>query len=168
MVIKGLTEKAGSVISKYKYPIVIILIGIGLLIIPQKQNKSEVVKTDKTINNQTFDTDELTLILQSVQGAGKVKVMLSYATGENTIFQIDNDTNFSGDSNATQSKTVVITDSQRAENGLIKRIDPPTYLGAIVVCEGAESATVRLAITQAVSKITGLSTDNICVLKMES
>jgi hypothetical protein len=40
-------------------------------------------------------------------------------------------------------------------------------MGAIVVCQGADSPSVKLAITQAVAKITGLGTDEICVLKMK-
>ena len=68
---------------------------------------------------------------------------------------------------AFENKTVIVTDSQRCESGLIRQINPAAYKGAIVVCQGADSSAVRLAITQAVAKITGLGTDNICVLKMK-
>ena len=43
----------------------------------------------------------------------------------------------------------------------------PVYQGAIILCQGADSPSVRLAITQAVSKVTGLPTDRIAVLKMK-
>lgn len=39
--------------------------------------------------------------------------------------------------------------------------------GAVVVCEGAGSAEVRLCITRAVSAYTGLSSDKIAVIKMK-
>jgi stage III sporulation protein AG len=42
----------------------------------------------------------------------------------------------------------------------------PVYQGALVVCEGADSATVRLEIIRAVAGLTGLSTDKIVVAKM--
>ena len=37
--------------------------------------------------------------------------------------------------------------------------------GAVVVCDGADSARLRLEITQAVSALTGLSSDKIAVVK---
>ena len=52
------------------------------------------------------------------------------------------------------------------ESGLIRQINPPAYLGAIVVCQGADNNTVRLAIVEAVSRATGLGADKISVLKM--
>ena len=62
---------------------------------------------------------------------------------------------------------MIIVDADRKESGLIKQVNPQKYLGAIVVCQGADSPSVRLAITQAVSRIIGLSADKICVLKMK-
>ena len=41
------------------------------------------------------------------------------------------------------------------------------YLGAIILCQGADHADVKLQITQAVSRATGLGTDRISVLKMK-
>lgn len=45
--------------------------------------------------------------------------------------------------------------------------DPQTqrWAGAVVVCEGGGSAAVRLQLTQAVSALTGLSTDKIAIVK---
>ena len=43
----------------------------------------------------------------------------------------------------------------------------PQYLGAVVVCDGADSPQVQLAVTQAVAQFTGLSTDRISVLKKQ-
>ena len=40
-------------------------------------------------------------------------------------------------------------------------------MGAIVVCQGGDNATVRLAIIEAVSNVTGLGADKISVLKMK-
>ena len=41
----------------------------------------------------------------------------------------------------------------------------PVFQGALVVCEGADQAQVRLAMTQAVSALTGLGTDRITICK---
>lgn len=39
------------------------------------------------------------------------------------------------------------------------------YLGAVVVCQGAESAQVRLRVTKTVAAFTGLGNDRIIVMK---
>ena len=63
-------------------------------------------------------------------------------------------------------QTVIIS-SNREESGLIQQIHPPIYQGAIILCQGADSAAVRLSIVDAVANVTGLSTDKITVLKMK-
>lgn len=167
MDIKGLTGKIKDSVFKYKYAVVILLIGVGLLLIPQKSKAAPVTQTAQLKNAQTFETDELAAILQSIQGAGKVRVLLSVGSGEQTVYQTNSEITVNGDSNSTKCDTVIVTDAQRTESGLISQVNPPKYLGAIVVCEGADSAAVKYAVTQAVAKITGLGADDICVLKME-
>ncbi|MFR6424441.1 MAG: hypothetical protein ACLUNO_01710 [Oscillospiraceae bacterium] len=44
----------------------------------------------------------------------------------------------------------------------------PQYLGAVVVCDGADAPQVQLAVTQAVAQFTGLSTDRISVCSKSS
>lgn len=169
MEIKQLTQKLKSTVGKYRYALIVLAAGLLLLMLPGKntQNKSSTVTVDRNQAVQALDIETLTEILQSVDGAGKVKVLLSTASGENTVYQTNREQSTSDTGSETNTETVIITDAQRNESGLIQQINPPTYLGAIVVCEGADSPTVRLAITQAVAKITGLGADAICVLKMK-
>ena len=168
MEIKQLTQKLKSTVGKYRYAFIVLAAGLLLLMLPGKntQNKSSTVTVDRNQAVQALDIETLTEILQSVDGVGKVKVFLSTASGENTVYQTNREQSTSDTGSETNTETVIITDAQRNESGLIQQINPPTYLGAIVVCEGADSPTVRLAITQAVAKITGLGADAICVLKM--
>lgn len=166
MDVKKFAEKGKELLGKYKFPLIILLIGLILLNLPVK--KTEVKpKVQESATVQTFETDELTQILQCVDGAGKVEVLLSVATGEETIYQTDSDTATESDGGTSRIETVIVSGADRDETGLVKQINPPTYLGAVVVCEGAESATVRFAIMQAVAKATGLGADQICVLKMK-
>lgn len=169
MEIKKITGKFHELTVKYKYAVIVLLIGLVLLLLPGKQVKqTEAVKNPSTVTDQeTFSEDTLSQILQSVEGAGKVKVLLSIGAGEETVYQTDTEASFNGENNDETNKTVIITDSQRSESGLIRQVNPVAYKGAIVVCQGADSPSVRLAVTQAVSKITGLGTDSICVLKMQ-
>lgn len=167
MAIKALGEKIKELSGKFKYAIIILLVGLVLLLLPeQKQEETQSTPAVKP-ESQYIQLEALTKILQSVDGAGDVQVLLSTALGEETIYQTNQDTSTSTAGNSTKIETVIVSDSQRNETGLITQVNPPVYLGAIVVCQGADSPTVRLALTQAVAKITGLGTDNICILKMK-
>ena len=163
MELKSITNKLVVLIEKYKYAILVLLIGLTLLLIPGK--RTETKNTHSTlpaaVKQETLTQESLAQILQTVEGAGKVKVLLSTGEGEQTIYQTDTD------NDRKSNNTVIVADSERNENGLIQQVNPAVYKGAVIVCQGADSPTVRLAITQAVSKITGLGTDAICVLKMQ-
>lgn len=166
MDIKKLTGKMQEFAGKYKYALLVFIIGLALLMIPdkRKQPKTTEISTKSEATQQALTQESIERILGSVQGAGKVKVLLSIAAGEETVYQTDTDIISPGNS---KIQTVITSDSQRNEVGLIRQVNPVTYAGAIVVCQGADSPAVRLAVTQAVSKITGLGCDAICVLKMQ-
>jgi stage III sporulation protein AG len=150
--------------KKYRWPALILLIGLVLLLLP---GKNAVDQTTPVIN-QTQDNilsleEALSDILSTVQGAGKVRVMLSLASGEETLYQSDTNITEGG---SGKHDTVIVSDAQRNELGLIKQINPPVYKGAIIVCQGADSPAVRLNLMEAVSKVTGLTSDKISILKM--
>lgn len=167
MAIKALGEKIKEFSGKFKYALIILLVGIVLLLLPEKKQQETQTVTPVKTDSQYIQLDALKEILQSVDGAGEVQVLLSTALGEETIYQTNKDTAASASENTSKVETVIVTDSQRNETGLITQVNPPVYLGAIVVCQGADSPTVRLALTQAVARITGLGTDSICILKMK-
>ena len=167
MDIKSLTVKIRDGVTKYKYAALVLVIGVGLLLLPNKNTKQGEPVVAINTETQSVNADALAQILKTVDGAGEVQVMLSVGAGEKTVYQTDTDMTADGESSSTKTQTVLTTDSQRNETGLISQINPPEYLGAIVVCEGADNSAVRLALTQAVAKITGLGSDKICVLKMK-
>lgn len=164
----GIKEKLLNLIRKYRYAAAVILLGVVLMAIPG-HTREESVKAEPTAQEVVQETEEerLEKMLSQIAGAGKVRVMLSVASGEETLYQTDDNISASGDTGSTRRDTVTVTDSDRTENGLVRQVNPPTYLGAVVICEGADRASVRLAITDAVSKATNLGYDCICVLKMK-
>ena len=50
---------------------------------------------------------------------------------------------------------------------VVTRTVYPTYRGALVVCQGGDRADVKLAVTEAVAALTGLSADRITVAKSQ-
>ena len=157
-------------LKKYRYVMLVLMIGILFLIMPETNNreKAETDLNDYKIEESKMDIgEELEKILGQVDGAGAVKVMVSVAKGARTIYQTDVNSQISETNSTEKIDTVLITSSDKNQSGLVSRIDPPEYLGVIVLCQGADSAIVRLALVDAVAKATGLGTDNISVLKMK-
>lgn len=152
--------------SKYKIILFVLLIGIIFMVLPTSKNKKEEIPKEEIIHTKTLG-DELASILCLIEGAGDVRVLLTEAVGEQTIYQSDGDTSSGNNTTSQRSKTVIITNKEKAQIGLVKQINPPQYLGAVIICKGADKPTVRLAIVDAVSKITGLSSDKISVIKMK-
>lgn len=151
--------------KKYRYIALVLLLGIGLMLIPDTPETSYDVPVVSLETISVSLQDSLSELLSRMDGAGKVQVLLTEAKGEAIHYQQDEDHSSSGQ---IRSDTVVITDSSREESGLIRQKESPVYQGAVVLCQGADNPSVRLAIVQAVANATGLSTDKISVLKMKS
>ncbi len=167
-----LKKWSGSIktwIAKYKYALIVLLVGLLLMMIPSREPESG-LKTESESKEVLQNVDlatELSEILSNVQGAGKVKVMLTESEGERTLYQTDTTYSQSDTNTNSKTQTILITDSDRNETGLIHQKNPPIYRGAVVLAQGADEPTVRLAIVDAVSKVTGLGADKISVLKMK-
>lgn len=160
MELTKLRQKLMSTIGKYRYVLLVLFIGIGLMLLPELSKEE---KSNGVVINESKAPDltaSLTEILSKMDGVGKVCVMLTEDYGEEYVYQSD-----TGSQN--QKDTVIITDSDRTEQGLIQKTLAPRYRGAVIVCEGAERVAVRLSIIEAVADATGLSTDRICVVKMK-
>lgn len=163
-----LGKKLPQVASRYKYVILILVIGLALMLLPGGSEKKgevssapqEQIKSEQTVGEQ------LSELLSKVSGAGHTQVMLTVRQGEKTVFQTDNDNSSSEQTDTNHMQTVIITDANRNQSGLVRQVNPPTYMGALVLCQGADEPTVRLAIVDAVSKVTGLGANQISVLKM--
>ena len=159
-------EKARLWLKEYRYVILVLVLGILLMMLPQgktEEKKEESIPIPETEAQETVQ-EQLEQLLSMVQGAGKVRVLLTEAEGERVVYQTDGEEN---SQNSKRTETVILSDSGRAESGLVQQIIPPTYLGAVILCQGADSASVRLALIEAVSNATGLSSDRISVLKMK-
>lgn len=161
-----LTEKIMVWVRKYRFVILILLVGIGLMLIPFGGKEKAETSVSSTAPTQPDISKELSQILSQIDGAGEVSVMLTVRTGTSTVYQTD-DTHTTGDSGSTRQDTVIITDEDRAQSGLVQHIVYPEYRGAIIVCQGADNLQVRLNIMEAVARITGLGMDKISVLKMK-
>ena len=161
MDLKSLQEKTVKWIGKYKYLLLILLIGVGLMLIPGGESKEEEApQIQQQAPQEESIKEDLEQILSNIQGAGRVQVMLTLQSGSQTIYQTDIPA-------TDREDTVIITDGDRTQSGLVQKVIRPTYRGAIILCQGADSPAVCLAVKEAVSKVTGLDSSQISVLKMK-
>lgn len=168
MDISVMGNKIIDFIKKYRYVVLILVIGVVLMLLPGGSDSDDPpIATTEPTHIAMDQTEALTQILSQIKGAGKVKVLLSFHAGEKTLYQTDQDSSTGADSGSVRYETVIVTDGDRAQHGLIQQTVAPEYRGAIVVCQGADDVSVRLAIVEAVSNATGLGSDRISVLKMK-
>jgi len=113
-----------------------------------------------------------------VEGAGKVRVLVSPLSGRETVFATDVNASRShtteedsqGGSRETQnhqsqSKTVIITNRQGADTPLILRETEPRVEGIVIIAEGGDCPFVRDALTRAARAVLGAEAHKIQVLK---
>ena len=103
-------KKTARLLAAYKYPLLLLLVGILLMLLPTHTDKNEAVYTAE---------NALEELLADSAGVGRIRVIVS-------------------------------------ENG------------AVVVCEGADNAAVRLDILRAIGSYTSFGSDKITVLKMSN
>ena len=127
----------------------------GLVAVVRAKDGEEAIKISDACLEGGCPSIELTF---TVPGAHKVieELAARYQGGE-TFYQTEGE----------DEKTVLVTGADRSESGLVRTSRSPVYQGAVVVCRGADSPAVRLAIVEAVANATGLGTDRITVLKMK-
>ena len=137
--------------------------------LPERNNTGAIEHTSErkeAISGPSLE-ESLSRLLSKIDGAGEVKVFVTVSQGEQIIYQTDLDTSKQVESSVQRVSTILVTDKERNETGLIKQRIGAIYQGAVVLCRGADNPSVKLAVTDAVAKVTGLGSDKICVLKMK-
>ncbi len=154
--------------GRYKYVLLIILVGIVFLIWP---NSSEEETEFSLVTNyeEGFSVDalenKLSDTLSKIDGAGNVEVILTVQSGIKRVLAQDGSLEQEGGTLQREMQTVVISmGSGRQETVLVQQIYPK-FQGALVVADGGGDPNVRLKLTQAVAALTGLGSDKISICK---
>lgn len=157
------TKELRAGVRKYRYVLLAAMLGIFLMLLPGKQEEAVLPEPEETQPGSDDLQDSLSRLLSSLDGAGRVEVLLTQKEGTRTRYQTDEDIR-EGD---IRRSTVLVTQDSRAQTGLVSQVDPPVWQGAVILCQGADLAQVRLALVEAVKSATGLPSDRITVLKMK-
>lgn len=161
--LQGFFARAGA----YKYAVLVLLLGVGLMLIPQKKETSN-EQTQQSSQPETVSLEQrLETALSQMHGVGAVKVLLTLETGMSYQYQTDEQIVRLPEELETERQTVLAEDGSGKEVPIMVKTTYPAYKGALILCQGADSASVRLDIVNAVSALTGLGSDKISVIKMK-
>ena len=159
MVDREKLKELGKKLGKNKYVLAVLALGLILILWPSGK-ESDVQDTAQTQDQGpafSVENEEARLeaVLSRISGAGKVMVRLSLAgTVEKELAEDENG--------------ALVISGKNGEEAVELRYLYPEYQGAVVVCSGADIASVRLAVIEAVSNYTGLKTNRITVMKMSN
>lgn len=181
---KGWQELLRSLFQKKNWLFFVGLAGICLIFLSDilfggrgdtSGAKGQTVQKNTSISASVQELEtRLTEMLESVQGAGKVQVMITlesagetvYARDEQSDTQTTDGTDGVTDRKESYKSEHIIVDAADGKQPLVETCIEPEVKGVAVVCEGGDDITVIKRITDLVSVVLGLSTNRICVTKM--
>lgn len=158
-------------ITKYKYAILILFIGIIMMTFTSSESQST-EQTETTINQTEYFNlsefqQELQETLSYIDGIGRVKLSLSLNSTEEYVYAEDiRQSNQSEITTSYESSLSIVSDSGYGQNPILIKNLLPTFRGAVILCDGAENENVSLSVVQAVSSVCDLNSDKISVIKM--
>lgn len=163
--VKGVQNKW----EKYKYVALVILAGVVLLLCPDSREPHQ--PPPAPVTPMADIQQEMETILGNIAGVGQVQVMLTVETdGERQLAQ-DTELSYSGNMESPEryerTSEIIMKDGTNGDEPMIVRTLYPTYRGALIVCQGGDRADVKLAVTAAVTALTGLTSDRISVEKWQ-
>ena len=95
-------------------------------------------------------------------------LMLSLDQTEESVYAVNTRQTSGSDSRSRESDVSVVSNGSCGETPVTVKRVLPVFRGAVVLCDGADDASVRLSVTQAVSTVCGIGADKVTVLKMQS
>ncbi len=159
--------------AKYKYIIVVIAVGFFLLILPQ--GKKEVAGKSSTLEKFEVEKFEKRVekALSGCSGIGRCEVVLSIDSGPASIYEKDSKKSERENEGGviyerdSDTKPSIVSEGSGRESPLVIKEVYPEFRGAMVICDGADNPTVRSAITNSITALTGLTADKISIIKMK-
>ena len=144
-------------------------------------DSSKVLANTDTTEGRTEEEleDKLADILETINGVGKVKVLIKYSESSSVVAMYNETSSESksekknGDGetkNTTETenkKEIVYTDEDGESKPITEKVVMPVIEGAIITAQGASNSNVKTSIISAVEAVTGLAVHKIQVFEMK-
>lgn len=150
----------------------------------KKDDYEDVKDTSKVLaynnsNEQDNLEENLEDILETINGVGKVNVLIKYSESstvvamynetisENITKENDGDGGTKDVKETENKKEIVYTDEDGTNKPITEKVVMPVIEGAIITAQGAGNANVKASIVSAVEAVTGLAVHKIQVFEMK-
>ena len=159
-----------QLLDKYKYILLVLLVGLILLLWPQEEKCEPAVAATTSWEEPAALERRLEALLSVMDGVGETKVLLTVENDGETLFAYDRTESRSADDNSrseNNQRELVTLSENGGQTPVTRSRCAPVYRGAVVVCQGGDSAGVKLSVTRVIQSLTGLSADRIVISKMK-
>ncbi len=183
--IKKINEYTEKILKSKKLTNIIIFLcvaGIALIFLSnyygKSNNKSDDSKENTAEAYKQQIENELTAVIQNIEGTGNVKVLVTLETGVEYVYENEESNgtsmseDYSGDSqkkmqksNSNNKNIILIDDGNGGKKPLLKTEIQPTVKGVVVVCDGGDNEEVAEKIENLVTVALNISSKNVCVSK---
>ena len=143
------------------------------------QDTSKVLAQASTTNIEQYNLEQkLENILESINGVGKVKVLIKYSEtssvvamynetiSESITKESDGDGGNKDVKETENKKEIVYTDENGENKPITEKVVMPVIEGAVVTAQGAGNTNVKASIVSAMEAVTGLAVHKIQVFEM--
>lgn len=172
--ISDFKEKFLKKIKEDKRVLIIIAVGVlGMALIFLSELKPASKGTVKADESSAASYEEITeqklrALVESIEGAGRAEVMLTFDSSKEEVFAKDTDEDVEKREKETAQKTknkYIIVENDKGENGLITKSVYPRVCGVAIVCDGADDSVIKQRIVETVSALFDINSTNISVVR---
>ena len=147
---------------------IIFIIGVVLVLTAQQHKDTDggvsVSAPIKAAANVQDEEERLAGMLAQIEGAGRVSVMITYESGTEKSLAYETKTSSRENSGEKSEDRRAVTSG--GEPMVVKEVYPQVK-GVIVAADGADSASVRTAIREAVTASLCVGAHRVCIFKKE-
>ena len=136
------------------------------------KNTEETVDNTTVYDNFYMEKKELEEFLENIEGAGKVKIMITYDSTKEYIYAKNQSENSKdendNDKEINYKSEHIIVKEDGKEKGLIIKEIYPEIRGIAVVCDGGNNPVIKEQIVYVLSALFGINTNRISVAAKSS
>lgn len=170
--IKAMFSALKEKIPKNKRVIIIVAVCIAAMAAIMLSEFCE-PKTEPKFQSEDIEAqtkNQLVKILENINGAGRVEVMLTFESSQEKIYAYDTDENIDsekekGEERKTKSEHIIIK-NENGEDGLKVKDIYPQIRGVAVVCDGGDDPIIKGQIISMISALFNINSTKISVAKM--
>ncbi len=174
--IKTYLQKIVAIKDNKKIALFVILGFLAILLIfiseldfnNQEQKNFESTNTFSRNEYCDYLESKVTEIIESIEGAGKTKVMITLSETTEYVYATNGKTtkkNSTDNSDLTSENNYVIIEKNNDDTGLLIKTIEPKIRGVAIVCEGGDNTNVQNQIYSAVSAVLNINMSRISISK---